>query len=391
MVAPRAGERLLAPFRRHEEPLVLSPAQFAAAEARAERTARRFTRGLLLTWLAAWTLAVAIVVAREDLRGTILLPVALVTFTLLAALVISARWLATDLIGAGWVVVSAVAVAFLSVTLGSAASMDLYVFAIGFAIFLVVSAAYARLRTVLILFAAAVYALAQFLPDNSTELPAEAVRVLSSYNNLVAMAAVVVLAFMVQQRFLATRDTLRGVRRYVEMRAATDELTGLLNRRPVEARLAVLEDQGRREHAVAVLDLDGFKPVNDELGHVRGDDALRRVGELLAQEFRSGDMVARWGGDEFLVLMPHTGRDEAARLLEGARDAISAARLEEGVAESVTLSVGFAMAADVDGVDSLVEAADAAMYRAKRDGGDRVVRWSPACEETGETQAAGSA
>jgi diguanylate cyclase (GGDEF)-like protein len=147
----------------------------------------------------------------------------------------------------------------------------------------------------------------------------------------------------------------------LRFRAHHDNLTGLLNRWGFERRLA--DVAAARGVGVAVLDLDGFKQVNDLLGHEVGDAVLREVGELLGSAVRDGDVVARLGGDEFTVLLPDATEAEAAALAARLEAAV---RVETG-GLAVTASVGVAWSSGpvVDCLD-LLRQADESMYEAKR-------------------------
>jgi diguanylate cyclase (GGDEF)-like protein len=123
-----------------------------------------------------------------------------------------------------------------------------------------------------------------------------------------------------------------------------------------------------------LFDLDGFKQVNDTHGHAAGDEMLKVVGSRLRKAVRDGDVVARWGGDEFVVVMPGVGDDKmAARRAEQLAEQIAGRTRLEGIAEAlrVCVSVGVAMwPAHGADLDAIVEAADRAMYQAKREGVD---------------------
>ncbi len=156
--------------------------------------------------------------------------------------------------------------------------------------------------------------------------------------------------------------------------ANTDELTSLLNRRALEERLgAELARSTRHEldTTILLLDLDNFKLVNDIGGHAAGDELLRAVGQLLREQCRQPDVVGRLGGDEFLVLLPMTSPREAM-VLVGRLQACLDALAPLGQGHPVAVSIGLA-AAPGHGttVGSLMAAADAAMYKAKRAGGNR--------------------
>ncbi|MFO8076094.1 MAG: diguanylate cyclase, partial [Egibacteraceae bacterium] len=156
-------------------------------------------------------------------------------------------------------------------------------------------------------------------------------------------------------------------------RAMTDPLTGLGNRWAAEERLAEeIEDAGRRDRSVAVVmvDVDDFKAINDRHGHSTGDAVLAAIAALIDDEVRARDLVARWGGEEFLVVLPEVGADEAARAAERCRVAV-AEGAPGGVA--VTATFGVAGLAAGEGAGALLRRADLALYEGKRLGRDRVV------------------
>ena len=157
-----------------------------------------------------------------------------------------------------------------------------------------------------------------------------------------------------------------------------DSLTGLLNRRAIELSLAKEAHRLQRFHepyAVLLLDIDHFKRINDLLGHAAGDEALRQVGLTLSDEVREVDRVARHGGEEFCVLLPHTEEEGAVQAAERLRTAIEA-RIVPWHSESlrITISVGVACATDPqEPTETLMRRADQALYRAKAQGRNRVV------------------
>ncbi|WP_231502586.1 diguanylate cyclase domain-containing protein [Blastococcus sp. URHD0036] len=158
--------------------------------------------------------------------------------------------------------------------------------------------------------------------------------------------------------------------------AYEDPLTHLPNRRYAEARLDGLIAAGTMP-ALAVIDVDRFKSINDAIGHPGGDAVLRIVGDLLIDGCRDTDEVCRWAGDEFVVLLPETTAEQAERALERIRRAVAGhdwAAL--GLDRPVTISVGVASAARGDDRRTLFAAADGVLYDAKRSGRDRVVRLS---------------
>jgi diguanylate cyclase (GGDEF)-like protein len=159
----------------------------------------------------------------------------------------------------------------------------------------------------------------------------------------------------------------------------TDALTGAHNRRSLFARLdQELERSSRFDHAMAValVDVDRFRPYNEALGHAAGDAVLKTVARLLGAAVRKVDLVARYGGEEFAVVLARADRASAVAAAEKLRADVEAAALPHPAAPAgrVTISVGIAVFPD-DGRDvgALVDAADSALYAAKR-AGRNVVR-----------------
>jgi len=157
----------------------------------------------------------------------------------------------------------------------------------------------------------------------------------------------------------------------------TDALTGLPNRRGfVEACEGELRRSQRSERPLAVVlaDVDHFKRVNDSHGHAAGDEALRVVAARIRGALRAQDVVARWGGEEFILLLPETDAEGAACAAEAIRAAVGGRPIEAGGgAHALTLSLGVATHAAAASLDSTIAAADAALYSAKAAGRDRVM------------------
>lgn len=167
--------------------------------------------------------------------------------------------------------------------------------------------------------------------------------------------------------------------------AAYDPLTGLLNRRQFELQF----DQELARHrragercSLLLLDLDRFKAVNDVHGHPVGDALLTALGTTVSSRLRASDLLARWGGEEFLILLTETGRDAAVVVAEDLRAGVAATDLDVGLSEPLTITVSVGVAeVSTDAEEALAEAyrrADAALYAAKDRGRDRVAVDAPA-------------
>jgi diguanylate cyclase (GGDEF)-like protein len=163
----------------------------------------------------------------------------------------------------------------------------------------------------------------------------------------------------------------------VERQALLDGLTGLANRRSVEEKLRAEAARARRfddKVCLVLADLDDFKRVNDTYGHPVGDEALRLFAATLSATVREMDIAARWGGEEFALVLPGTDAQGGARLAERARAALEGCTLRvDGRDVTLTASFGVAALPPAGDPEELVSAADAALYEAKRTGKNRVM------------------
>jgi len=183
--------------------------------------------------------------------------------------------------------------------------------------------------------------------------------------------------------------TIANVRlhRDIYTQAITDGLTGLFNRRHMQSALADERQRAQRYgHSLSVimLDVDGFKSYNDTYGHPQGDVLLRMLAVILRETTREVDIVGRYGGEEFIILLPETPKTEALRTAERLRSAVEGA-IFPGFADDPdmvvlkTISLGVAtFPADAEDTPTLVQQADQALYRAKRGGRNQVVEAIPA-------------
>ena len=164
--------------------------------------------------------------------------------------------------------------------------------------------------------------------------------------------------------------------RDAEARATTDALTGLPNRRYFDEYIGLLAKRRRAEDQVGVLmiDIDRFKKLNDTFGHAVGDHVLREVAQAIAGAVREGDVPARFGGEEFAVLLRNPGPGIAIEVGERVRKAVSSLNLRNIGVPGVSVSVGVSVASSPDqALEDVIDEADQALYRAKRGGRDRVV------------------
>lgn len=155
-----------------------------------------------------------------------------------------------------------------------------------------------------------------------------------------------------------------------------DPLTGLYNRRGLQSRLENLPAADNGEHFVLLLDIDHFKAYNDHYGHMMGDQALIRVSAAIRDAVRSRDIVARFGGEEFMVLLSNISLELARQTAERIRQKVYDLKIphmfNESVATNVTISIGIAMFNDED-IEQALEKADKALYEAKHSGRNSIL------------------
>ncbi len=206
---------------------------------------------------------------------------------------------------------------------------------------------------------------------DGTTFPADiSVRPFTGYQGLIVFC---IIRDITEQRKL--EETLRRM-------STTDSLTGLANRRSFDETIELEWRRALRTGtplALIMADIDNFKELNDTYGHLAGDECLKKIGEVLKKAARrAGNLAARYGGDEFVLLLPVTGANEAHKTAEEIRTAVEMIRIApggRGTAVSVTLSVGIASVVPDHGssVEGLIATADNALYRAKQAGRNRIV------------------
>ncbi|MEX0917108.1 MAG: GGDEF domain-containing protein [Candidatus Paceibacterota bacterium] len=175
------------------------------------------------------------------------------------------------------------------------------------------------------------------------------------------------------------REIIAEQRREIEelrRKALTDDLTKLSVRAYAKARLEELLSEfsryGQRSASIIFVDVDHFKEINDEVGHNGGDEVLRQVAQVLRSKVRPSDVVARWGGEEFVLVLPGATSEQAEVRAEVLRELLKNIHFGFNPDLRVTASFGVASARKGDTVDRIVGRADTAMYSAKQAGRNRV-------------------
>lgn len=186
-----------------------------------------------------------------------------------------------------------------------------------------------------------------------------------------------------QYRIGVANEKLATALAQIEVLVRQDEVTGLANRRGVLELLhqcCASADEGAGPLCVALLDIDHFKQINDRFGHDGGDRVLRAFGALMASQLRTRDGIGRYGGEEFLLVLPDTGLDHAGELLERMRQHVAQTPWAQaaGVDAQVTATFGAAQYVSGESVQATIARADAAMYGGKAAGRNRVVLDAPA-------------
>ena len=207
---------------------------------------------------------------------------------------------------------------------------------------------------------------------------AELDRLHTTLDFVVAVVALLGACFVAGVTFLSRRTMMELIATGALAREAfVDSLTGLHNRRYLSTSLADEIGKAKKSQlslSLLMIDLDHFKRVNDLYGHQTGDDVLRRVGQMLVATARPPDIVVRYGGEEILLVAPHTDMTEAASFAESLRSSVQAAVFQTAsdAALSVSCSIGVTSLLSTDTAKSLIERADKALYRAKLEGRNRV-------------------
>ncbi len=198
---------------------------------------------------------------------------------------------------------------------------------------------------------------------------------------------------LVGKRILDLQEELVSARESMRHAATHDSLTGLMNRGEILEMLQRELERGRRDHkpvGVILGDIDHFKNVNDTLGHLFGDEALREIGRRLKLQLRVYDGVGRYGGEEFLMVLPNCDLPNAVLRANELREIISKTPVVcSGEQKSITMSMGVAVSACVgkSEIELLLNQADAGLYAAKEKGRNRIEHFTPAAKKASTTRA----
>lgn len=222
-----------------------------------------------------------------------------------------------------------------------------------------------------------------FWPSSArvADWPTTVIHFLHVLNILIVSAAMVVVAVLSAITIARAERNLQEALHRTEELALHDGLTGLLNRRAMQRVLQRETARSRRTHrpyAVLMADIDHFKSINDRFGHAVGDDVLRTVASHLRDGLRGQDVVSRWGGEEFLAILPETDLAGGEHVAEKLRAEIERHLMAfQGHELDVTMTFGLAGSDSEGPFEAVVEAADQAMYQGKRAGRNRVVASNP--------------
>lgn len=257
--------------------------------------------------------------------------------------------------------------------LGWESGIHLYLISGGVLVFVVFTERQAPWRWLFIAAAAATFIGCQTLASGSSErhLSTGALAVMFSINAVLTALLVYALSGLAYHRANRARAQAATAAARAETMANTDVLTGLVNRRPI---IATLESESLLGgYAVAIADLDRFKLLNDTYGHQCGDVVLVEVAQLLRGRLRAADSVGRWGGEEFILVLPSTTADEGVALAEQLRALIESSSIAcHGHTHSVTVSIGVADGVSDGTSHGVVKRADEALYDAKMAGRNAV-------------------
>ncbi|MBN2181869.1 MAG: diguanylate cyclase [Sedimentisphaerales bacterium] len=184
---------------------------------------------------------------------------------------------------------------------------------------------------------------------------------------------------------LTSHLTNASLYQHARLTSLTDALTGIGSRKLLEDRLqaeAARAKRYKRPFSVAIIDLDNFKTINDVLGHATGDDALRKLAACMKAQKRTPDVLARYGGDEFVILMPETKAGDAVVLLERIRSEVEKIKVAENVSMTISCGIAQSIPDSKDTPSEIIRRADLALYEAKNAGRNCVKLWDKSMSKT---------
>lgn len=250
--------------------------------------------------------------------------------------------------------------------LGWESGLHLFLISGGVLVFVIFTERQAPWRWLFIIVATVTFIVCQTIlsPEGERPIPVESLSIMFSINAVLTAVLVFALAGLSYQRTNQAKAAAARSAATAENLANIDVLTGLSNRRPV---IEALEAQSRTGgYVVAIADLDHFKVLNDTFGHQCGDRVLVTIAGGFRGRLRATDAVGRWGGEEFIVVLPHTSLEQAVALMEGLREGVAAAEIDcVGHTHRVTISIGVADGDDDGMSHHVVKRADDALYDAK--------------------------
>lgn len=294
-------------------------------------------------------------------------------------------------LGAAMVSIAAAIVAIISsvAVLGWQSGFHLYLISSGVLVFVVFTAKQAVFRGIFIGAATVAFIACQTVIGQHADGPlsSNTAEMLFSVNAVLTALFVSTLSGLSYSRINQARAELASHAMRADYLANTDALTGLSNRRPVMEWLDAESARGRGGYSVAIADLDHFKTVNDTYGHECGDVVLAHISAAVKDCLRPTEAVGRWGGEEFIVVLPDTTVELAATLMERVRVAIEELLIPcDGHTHAVTISIGVADGADDALWHRVVKRADDALYDAKMEGRN-LVRSRPLVSAAAEAPA----
>jgi len=268
--------------------------------------------------------------------------------------------------------------------LGWQSGLHLYLVAGGQLVLMLFTERQRLLRWTFVILAAVAFVYCQTMLPSSTaqyDMNSDVLAMLFSVNAVMTAGLMYVLAALAHMRAASAGRVAAASAERAEYLANTDPLTGLSNRRPIMERLERLSASAASVYCVALADLDSFKALNDEFGHICGDRVLATLGERLRGHVRPTDSLGRWGGEEFVFVLPGARLVDALAMMERMRSIVGEHVVPcSGHSHHVTVSIGVAERRPGAMSHRVIKHADDALYEAKLSGRNRVRAFEPSSE-----------